>query len=595
MHRCASGVRNRQAAWGLGALVALVLPGAARGVEPARWVAADAVVYVEAPRPARLADRLLEDRFQEALGALPPYARFLKSRPLAKVSEVADALAEKLGTTREQALRDLLGGGLSFAIERDPGQRPRAYVAVTPTDAAFLDRLNTALIELARRHAEAQGSPDPVRPLEHRGVTAYGVHTGAYAIVRGRLLIADSPETLKRVLDRVLDGLKPGEALADDASWKSSRDRLGADTMAWSFVRLDRLRAEDPGRFGFRGENKPGPTLLFGSWIEAARKADWATAALRWSDERLGAELRLALPPGAYSDAFQGFLPPRGQGAPAALRPPGTIASLSLWRDLARIWEARADLFPPEVVQKLAKLDGVAGQFFGGRDFGTGVLGALANDWRLVVAAQDFQAMDPVPDLKLPAFALVVGLKPGDDDFAVRLRVAFQSFVGLANIGAAQTKAPPLELGTETVEGVSIATARFLLPKVPRDPKEPVHVRHNLSPAAAHVGEHFVLSSSTALARALVHTLKERNEPAEPARGATLAAQADGVALARLVEINRTRLVMQNMLEKGHDKPRAEDDVNTLIGLLRYLDRARLVVHDQPDALALELSFALGW
>jgi hypothetical protein len=590
-------VCDGRAAWWLGALVALVAPVAAWGVEPApgaepaRWAAADAVVYVEAPRPARLVERVLDDRFQQALGALPPYARFLKGQPLETARKVADTVAAKLGTTREQALRDLVGGGLSLAVEGDPGERPRAFLAITPADAAFLDRFNEALLALARSHAEAQGKPDPARPFEHRGIRAYETHKGAYAIVRGRLLIADSTETLEKVLDRVLDGMKPGEALADDARWKSCRDRLAPDTMAWSLVRLDRLRAEHPERFGFRGEARPVPTLLFGSWLEAARKADWVSAALHWSDERLAAELRLALPPGAYPDAFQGFLPPR-EGGPAPLRPPGTIASLSLWRDLARIWEARADLFPPAVVQQLAKLDGFAGQFFGGRDFGTGVLGALANDWRLVVAEQDFQAMDPVPDLKLPAFALVVGLKPGDDDFAVRLRVAFQSFVGLANLGAAQTKAPPLELGTETVEGASIATARFLLPKGPRDPKEPVHVRHNLSPAAAHVGDHFVLSSSTPLARALVHALKA---PAGPATGATLAAQADGVALARLVAINRTRLVMQNMLEKGHDKPRAEADVDALMSLLRFLDRARLVVHDQPDALTLELSFALGW
>ena len=53
------------------------------------------------------------------------------------------------------------------------------------------------------------------------------------------------------------------------------------------------------------------------------------------------------------------FLPPKGAGAPAPLRPKGTIASLGLWRDMSAIWEVRNDLFPPQVVQGLAQLDTV--------------------------------------------------------------------------------------------------------------------------------------------------------------------------------------------------------------------------------------------
>src|SRR5262249_17957224 len=157
---------------------------------------------------------------------------------------------------------------------------------------------------------------------------------------------------------------------------------------------------------------------------------------------------------------FSKFLPPRVEAAPALLRPPGTIASLGLWRDLSAVWDVRADLFPPEVVQGFAQLDTAAGQFFGGRDFGTGVLGSLASDGGLVPPPKDEKALSPAPDVTLPAFALVVGLKPGDDDFAQRLRVAFQSFIGLVNLGAAETKAPPLDLGSETFDGIMIATSR---------------------------------------------------------------------------------------------------------------------------------------
>ena len=171
---------------------------------------------------------------------------------------------------------------------------------------------------------------------------------------------------------------------------------------------------------------------------------------------------------------------------------------------MSAIWEVRNDLFPPQVVQGLAQLDTFAGQYFGGRDFGSGVLGAIGADWRIVVAEQDYSQIKPVPDLKLPAFALVIDLKPDDDDFAQRLKVAFQSFIGLANLGAAQSKAPPLELGSETVDGVTIATSHFMVPKAAPGSKEPVHQRQNFSPSAAQVDSHFILSSSLGLTKDLI-------------------------------------------------------------------------------------------
>ena len=170
---------------------------------------------------------------------------------------------------------------------------------------------------------------------------------------------------------------------------------------------------------------------------------------------------------------------------------------------MASIWEARGDLFPPESQQGFAQLDSFAGTFFGGRDFGTGVLGSLGKNWRLVVAKQDPTQISPRPDVLLPSFALIAEVNDDDPDFAQRLKAAFQSFVGVANLGAAQQKAPPLMLGTEDFEGQSISTARYLPPKE-RLADEPVHQRFNFSPSAVQVGNQFVLSSSVALAKELV-------------------------------------------------------------------------------------------
>jgi hypothetical protein len=290
-------------------------------------------------------------------------------------------------------------------------------------------------------------------------------------------------------------------------------------------------------------------------------------------------------------------VPPRGSGAPELVTPPGTIANLSLWRDFSAIWEARSELFTPEVQLNLTKLDTFAGQFFGGRDFGSGVLGALGPRWRLVVAHQDYESLAPRPDVKLPGFALIAELNPDDEEFSQRLKVAFQSFVGLINLNIAQKGDPPLELGSEVFEGTTIATARFMVPKAPgagggeKDAiKAAVHPRFNATPSIAQVGNHFILSSSVGLTRALITAMKNPGA----ATGATLAVEADGPGLARLVTLNRNRLIMQNMLDKGHDQAAAESDVDGLGRLLKSLGRARLSVEDRAETLRFDLGLTLA-
>ncbi len=583
-----SAARLACLAW-ISVALATAAASGAEGPRGADWASKDALVYVEVGRPGALLDRVLAPKFQAYLGSIPPYARFLKSDRLREAKAHVAFLSGLLETTWDDGLRKLAGGGIVVAVEAEAGKAPWEFVAVTPSDPAFLARAHAKLVEIARADARAKGLPDPVNESVHRGVTLFSTTKDeSHAIVRETLVIAKSADAVRTVVDRALGA--PVASIATDPDWKARKARASADTMAWGIARLDRLRALDPKAYTIPPTTDPGPILLFGPWIEALRKAPWAAAEVAWSDAHLSAEVALPTPAGGYPEPLRRFLPPKGQGAPALLKPRGTIASLGLWRDLSSIWEVRTDLFPPQVVQGLAQLDTFAGQFFGGRDFGSGVLGALGKDWRLVVAEQDYATIRPVPDLKLPAFALVVDLKPDDEDFAQRLKVAFQSFVGLANLGAAQSKAPQLELISEAVDGVAIASTRFMQPKAAPDPKEPVHQRQNYSPSAAQVGNHFILSSSLGLTKDLIPALRAPAKAADP----TLVVEADGPALARVLDANRRRLITQNMMEKGNDQAAASGEIDTLLGFFRYIGRGTLTARDGDKAVEFRLDFALG-
>ncbi|WP_199756700.1 hypothetical protein [Tautonia sociabilis] len=549
----------------------------------------ETVVYAELSRPGELLDRLTGDRLRGLLNAIPASAEALDSPQFQELRQLVELIAGRLDTTWDDGLRSLTSGGIVLGVEEaDP---PRLVLVVIPEDPAFLERAHETLVDLAREDARQKGAPEPISEDNHRGLTTYSVSDEeAHALIDGKLVLSNSLEALRAVIDRHLDG---GDRLTDSPFFSERKPDGSEPPLAWAYARVDRLRELDPGRFASE-EPDAGAMLLLGAWLELLQETPWASARVDWSEDRLSAVLTVATPPKGRSEVMARFLPPEGAGAPHPIALPGRLATINLWRDQMALWEARADLLPPEALQGLAQLDSFAGTFFGGRDFGDSVLAPLGDRWQLVAAMQDFDAMDPEPALKLPAFALVVGLDADRPEFPQRLRVVFQSILGLVNLGAAETGAPPLMLGAETHEGVTISTATFMAPPEPADdePAGEVHARHNFSPSIAEVEGRFILSSSLGLTRSLIDAIQDDPEP--QSTDATLLMTADGPALAGLVELNRERLVLQNMLERGNDRTAAERDVETLAALLRSLGQATLRVSDDDDASTLSLDVQLG-
>jgi len=574
------------------------------------WIAADAVLCLEIPHADRVIDRLTDPRILDYAQSLAQYRDAVQSKNFRELSGVVKLLASQLDTTWDQALKDLTGGGIVLAVEAEKAQEPRIYLIISPKNEALLERANQALLKLVRGDAAGKGKPEPVKTTEHRGVTVFASNDNpvpGYAILRGRLVVSNSIKNLSTLIDRVIssgtaNGAKtatpaPAAAakFADCVEWKKLKAR-GGDDAARGFAHLDRLRKLDPARFTPTDKPDTGITLLVRSWYELLKRAPWMAATIRWSESELAAALELPLGEKGHLAIVKGYVPAASEGAAGLLQPPGTIASLSLWRDWATIWESRADLFAPEVAQNLAQFDTFAGQFFGGREFGADVLGALAPHWRLVISQQDFDTMKPAPDVKLPGFAIVAEIDEPEGDFAQKLKTAYQTLVGLTNIDATQQKAAPLELGSEEVDGITLATARYVLPQGAAAETMTPQRRYNFSPSVAQVGKYFILSSSRGLARCLIKELKGKKAGTgqNAASRSTFAVEADGPELARILELNRDRLAMQTMLERGETKEKAQAQVDGMLAFVRYLGHGRLSVNDGPSASRLELKFQLS-
>ncbi|MFM1802454.1 MAG: hypothetical protein RJA81_1806, partial [Planctomycetota bacterium] len=68
----------------------------------------------------------------------------------------------------------------------------------------------------------------------------------------------------------------------------------------------------------------------------------------------------------------------------------------------------------------------------------------------------------------------------------------------------------------------------------------------------------------------------------------------DGDRIANLVDLNRERLVMQNMVEKGQGRKAAETEIGGLESLIRTLNRASVTVDDSQNLFRIRVGFDLN-
>lgn len=583
--------------WSFAALATPLLAQEARHTLADHVPAQGVPLYARIREPGKLFVKEFRNPiFLNALKNIPNIGPQLENPQLDQLKAVLGALAATEDMSWLQMVEEILAGPAEIAVA-GPG---KMAMSVTPKDAARLERLHGKLLEFAEGDAKQKGNPGPVRRFEHAGVACYSLApTEFHTIVDGQFLLTASEKSLKDAIEALRGKKTTKNPLSADAGYIAARDMAKPDAReAWAFVNLAELRKSEDGRFTVPDDYNPLLALLFGGWVEAFDDAAWAGLALSWQDAR--PSLEATLPVSAETAAGPvriAFTPPAGTSAPKPLSVPSQIGTLSLWRDMGKVWNVRDKVVAGPALQGLNGLDNGIGQFFGGRDFETGVLGALKPDWRVVVAEQNAAEMNPRPDLILPGFAVCVGFDPKDEDFRQRWVIAFQSFVGVLNVVGAQQKAPAMVQKQEKYKDAEVLSAAFLPPskaeagKADGDkPVEGVHIRHNFKPSLAIAGDKIIVASTVDMARAVVDSLAAT--PAASADSAFL--DIDGQRLGKLIDTNKERLVMQNMVEKGNGRKAAETEIGALEALVRGLNHATATASDTKDTFTLKLSFDLN-
>jgi hypothetical protein len=333
--------------------------------------------------------------------------------------------------------------------------------------------------------------------------------------------------------------------------------------------------------------DNPVGELLAGGIIAAIPDAPYVTATLDLDSSRLALTTTLPCQPREAARRREFYLGSEATGqAPPLLTAQRRLFALSTYRDFASLWRHAPDLFDDGINAKLAEAESGLTTLFAGRNFREDILGNLHPGLQLVVTRQEFPPEGITPAIKLPAGALVVRMKSPQETARI-FKITFQSVVGFLNVAGGMNGLDPLDLNSEKVGGALIVSGEYLPPKdAAKRSEAPLH--YNASPTAGFVGDRFILSSSKALALELAEQL-QRDTPPVPGVNTNLVLDAT-VGQAALAD-NRGPLIAQNMLQKGHDRAAAEQEIDRALALLKNLERssAKLNVKEASLELALEI------
>lgn len=553
---------------------------------PAELLPSNVLFYLHIADSAALVELGQDERIWNELEQIGDVKRSLESEEFQQFQQVVKRIENRLGASWPELINNATDGGIHLGFE--PLQQS-ALLIVKAKDAQQLAALHQELLDLYQAASADNPDASPPAEIEFRGATGWSLGPQEFhCIVDNMLLLSNKETAVNLMLDR-LNGKGFGGSLAEASDFKLAA-QAGADKTLWGFARLGPLRIFPQFNQAISGEsNNPVAELIAGGVLDVLGSAPYTIFTAQVADGDLQLHVELPYSKDNVSDRRGWYFAEGDASARPLLDPPETIFALSTYRDFSRFWLSRDDLFEEVTLANLSQADTNLGTFFTGLEFGRDVLGSFEPGMRLVVARQNFAEGQPVPAARFPAVGIVMEMKDPDTIFPQML-ASYQKTIGVVNIVGGMNGQPTLLIGSEEHAGTQISKATYL--PAPNTRMDAAPVQYNASPSCLRVGNHFVITSTTELARQLVDVLKSDSDNPDTGENTLVTANFD--ALGDVLAENKAALVAQNMLEEGNSQDQAEEQISLLIRLLQHIDPASLSfgVEDE-NKLVLELSLGL--
>ncbi len=495
----------------------------------------------------------------------------------------------QIGADWRPALEALSAGGIYAAYD---AATQSAVILVKTKDDETAENFRAKILELTRLNEEKNGKTDA-----YRDVTVYKVdeHSGS-AVVGQWIVLTNKGELGKSILDRLLDQ-KPSDTnsevpgtLSANAQFKATYALRNANSQAWAYGNIQTIRDAGAAKKFFEGKaENPLAEALVGGIQSVLQHAPFVTADMKLTEAGLTMQFQTPWQSDWIPEERAYFFGSDSNGsAPLLPEIPGTLVTLSTYRDISQMWLRAGDLFDEQMNDKLAEADSGLSTIFAGRDFGEEILGALDPQMGLIVTRQSFENVTPVPALKLPAFALILKLRDAET-MRPELRRTFQSVIGFFNIVGAMEGRPQLEMDMAKVNDVDLITSHYVPEKKDKD-STTADMIFNFSPSAAFSGDQFILASTADLAKQLASAPAARASD----NGVNTEIALHSKAIRDALSDNREQLISQNMLEQGHSREEAEAAIDLVFEFVRCVKGAGMTLQHEKDSLSLQLNVTVN-
>lgn len=558
----------------------------AKTLPPAnQWIPRNSIVSLELSDTKALLDLFAGDKAVEFITSLPVYKEQTSNPKFREFLGIVRYLEASLGTDWRTALTTLTGGGITFAICPED----TVILIVEAKDEQMLNQLHEIFLNIAKDEARKQGQSDRVVSKKHRDVTAWSFNgEEAHAIIGKRFVLSNRPEGLKAALEqRAGSG---GGGLASHPTYRKATSKVKSGSVATVFADLKLLKQiPDVANVLEEPRKNPLAALAFAGIVESLLNSNWLALGLDIRDDTLVLKPVVDGKPAARTSPSTFALPKdAGDGALPNLKVPRRIAAMTLFRDLHQFYAAKDELFP-ERTSGLIFFENMMGIFFSGRDLTSEVLAEARPDLRFVVAEQNYDPAIGTPQVKLPAFAVILRLRH-PEQFGEVAEEAWQKALGLINFTRGQEALPGLIIDRPVHDETKFSMAYFSTSQV--EDKANLDTRFNIRPSLALPEEYLIFSTTDGLARDLIDAIKrEKDRIVKPLAETHSMLEIEGHRLASILQANRDVMVRGDMVKKGHSREQSEAGIDMLITIVRLIERINLSIgmHDGLTQAQLEV------
>jgi hypothetical protein len=476
------------------------------------------------------------------------------------------AYAEKeMGLPWPQLLDQLSGGGAALALRFD--KKPLTTdTIIQGKDAATLQKFLKLACTVVEGELARQESKERLEKSNHRGIETLHIGTEFHAAALGSALaITNQRERIHELIDGHLDQKKN---LASVASIRDARKKLPADSLAWMWLNLEAVRQLPQVKDIFaHPRNDPNMTVVFGGWLDVARRAPFLCAALYPDNDQVALTVRIPAGRDGMPPELAVHIPPSAkEGSLPLLEPRGVFLSTSYYLDVGKFWDCRHKLFNEQIAKAFEDADKRVAPFLAGNKLST-LLTQAGPHQRFVLAYQ--------PDSGYPkgrfgfvgqlGYAFVVDMR--DPAFGQALETILRG-AGLLARTFGQVN---LKLQEEKFQGVTIVSyrqddsdrkARLI---VGNDPFADLN-----SPSFAAVGDQFIAASTIELTKELIAQLQKAPPATRPDSPASQT-RLYSIGSAKLLDGIQDILLAQTILDQALPPAEAREEVRRGIDWVRNL------------------------